>query len=448
MPQALRATNLACLTARGAIRRPTRTVGALMTSWLALAAGPAMAQTQPAAADPMAGTMFDRSTNVSVTERPRPEYDALGIPAGGFLVFPKVVVSGDYNDNIYAIDTGGPSDFIFDVNPTLNIRSNWNRHSLSITGMIDQSFYSDHTSENTTQWTVRGDARLDVLRDLSVTLNGGGGLLTEPRTESYDVLTRTPIQYNSDFASAKVVKAFNRFKFTAGYNYNYYGYHDNETFLGAPVVESYRNNTEHTFTGRGDYALSPATALFVEGDYLIYNYANQLAGYPRNSNAGQILTGVNFQLTHALTGEVGFGYFTESFDDPTFHNINQPSYRVSLQWYPTQLLTVTFTGNQTTYDSGVQNSPTYLARIGQVQGDWELRRNIIISARGGYANWQYQGIDRTDQRYTGYVAATYLMNRSVGVNVHYSVTHQTSNGTLAGPRFNDNVVGVALTLQR
>lgn len=418
-----------------------------MTSWLALAAGPALAQQQPAA-DPMAGTMFDRSTNVSVTDRARPEYDALGIPAGAFLIFPKVVLSGDYDDNILAQASGGPTDYVFDVNPTLTVRSNWNRHSLSISGMVDQSFYADHTTENTTQWTVRGDGRLDVLRDMTVSFSGGGGLLTEPRTESYDVQTKTPIQYNSDFASVKVVKGFNRFKFTAGYNYNYFGYHDNETFGGAPVVESYRNNNEQTFTGRGDYALSPATALFVEGDYLRYNYSNQLAGYPRNSDGGQVLSGLNFQLTHVLTGEVGFGYFTESFSDPAFHNVNEPSYRVSLQWYPTQLLTVTFTGNQTTYDSGVQNSPTYLARLGQVQGDWELRRNIIITARGGYANWQYQGIDRTDERYLGYLAATYLVSSTVGVNLHYSVTHQTSVGTLAGPHFTDNVVGVALTLQR
>ncbi|MCI0430482.1 MAG: outer membrane beta-barrel protein, partial [Rhodospirillales bacterium] len=38
----------------------------------------------------------------SVFERPRPDYDPLGIRAGGFLIYPQVELGEAYNDNIFA----------------------------------------------------------------------------------------------------------------------------------------------------------------------------------------------------------------------------------------------------------------------------------------------------------------------------------------------------------
>ena len=49
--------------------------------------------------------------NVPVTARPRPDFDALGIRAGGFLIFPSVTVDGQYNDNVFATDENEEEDF-------------------------------------------------------------------------------------------------------------------------------------------------------------------------------------------------------------------------------------------------------------------------------------------------------------------------------------------------
>src|SRR5689334_14678398 len=46
--------------------------------------------------------VFARDRNVSVTERPRPGYEALGLRAGGFMLWPKLTVANEYNDNIFA----------------------------------------------------------------------------------------------------------------------------------------------------------------------------------------------------------------------------------------------------------------------------------------------------------------------------------------------------------
>src|SRR5690606_37747416 len=86
--------------------------------------------------------------NVPVTARPRPEYDPLGIRAGGFLIYPSVSVDGTYNDNIFADDDDEEQDFIIAVQPQISVRSNFPRHSLNWTVESEVGRYVDNTDEN------------------------------------------------------------------------------------------------------------------------------------------------------------------------------------------------------------------------------------------------------------------------------------------------------------
>ena len=46
--------------------------------------------------------LFKRGENVGVLERPRPGYEALGIRAGGFIVYPSLTLRAEYDDNLFA----------------------------------------------------------------------------------------------------------------------------------------------------------------------------------------------------------------------------------------------------------------------------------------------------------------------------------------------------------
>ena len=86
--------------------------------------------------------------NVPVTARPRPDYDPLGIRAGGFLIYPSTSVSGSYNDNILATNDDEEDDFIFTVSPEIAVRSNFPRHSFNFAVRSDVGRYVDHTDED------------------------------------------------------------------------------------------------------------------------------------------------------------------------------------------------------------------------------------------------------------------------------------------------------------
>lgn len=56
---------------------------------------------------------FDRGRNTAVFERARPEYDALGIRAGGFLVLPSLETTAGVTNNVFLNSTNTSSDFGF-----------------------------------------------------------------------------------------------------------------------------------------------------------------------------------------------------------------------------------------------------------------------------------------------------------------------------------------------
>ena len=101
--------------------------------------------------------------NVPVTGRPRPDYDPLGIRAGGFLIFPSFTVNGDYNDNIFADDENEESDFVFTYSPRVEVRSNFPRHSLNWTVETDIGQYVDNTDENFWDYGTELSGRLEQL---------------------------------------------------------------------------------------------------------------------------------------------------------------------------------------------------------------------------------------------------------------------------------------------
>jgi hypothetical protein len=428
---------------------------------IALAADCGTAQAQQAA---LAGagdayTNFKRDRNVSVRQRPHQGYEALGIRAGAFMIWPKVATTIESNDNIKASSANPQSDTVWHVVPELNVASNWSRHSLQAYARSTINRYSKLSSENTSDYSVGALGRLDILR--TETVNGGldWSRLTEPRTSSSSPTdSKSPIQYETSSAFVSAAREFNRLRVSGRLDLRQFNYLNGVTTLGQPVLEKDRDRTLTIATARADYAVSPDTALFVQvaGNDRNYRLNNPpVAQYPnfqnRDSKGVEALVGANFELSALVRGEIGVGYLQQSFKNPAFSDISGLGARAQVEWFATQLATVTITGSRTVEDAGVIGSSGYLSSNIGAQVDYELLRNVILGAQVGYGNDDYRGIDRTDRRFTAGINATYLLNRSVGVTVGYNHFEQTSRGAVIVQRgasdFTVDKVGATLTLQ-
>ena len=57
----------------------------------------------------------------TVTNRPRPELDRLGVRAGGLFIYPRLGLQEFYNDNIFYTDSGEEDDFITLISPRVDV---------------------------------------------------------------------------------------------------------------------------------------------------------------------------------------------------------------------------------------------------------------------------------------------------------------------------------------
>ena len=397
-----------------------------------------------------AESSFARDRNISVRQRPREGYEAIGVPLGAFMAYPKLALTAEHNDNIFATGTGEIDDMIWRVQPEVNITSNWSRHALAAYGRATINRYQDYGSEDTEDYSVGASGRLDVLRSASLSAAADWARLTEPRTSSSSPQSSVdPIQYDLTSMSLSGVREFNRLKVSGRYDYRNYDYEDGVTAAGAPIEQDDRDRDIQALTVRADYAVSPATAIFLElsKNWREYDLAPPAVTLTRDSEGAQALVGANFELGALTRGEVGVGYITQEFDDPGFNDIDGFGARAQVEWFPTQLTTVTLTGSRTVEDSGIVGSSGYLSTNVGAQVDHELMRNVILTGQVAYGNDDYEGIDREDDRITAGVSGTYLLNRHVGVTVGYSYFDQDSGGAGGGNDFKVNKVGATLTLQ-
>lgn len=397
-----------------------------------------------------AGDLFARDRGVSVRERARPEYEALGVPVGAFMAFPSLQIDAEHNDNIFAVATGAESDWIVRFKPELQLESGWSRHALGAYARANISRYMDFDAESFEDWGVGVSGRLDITRAANLAAGVDYASLTEPRTSSNaPASTREPISYDVTSAFLAGTRVSGRTKLSARADVRKFDYDDGLTLAGVVVDQDSRDRTITSLTGRGDYAISPATAVFVQAtaNTRDYSTATSLLLPARDSDGYELLAGANFEVGALARGEVAVGYIAQEFDAAVYDRIDGFGARGQLEWFPTQLTTVTATASRTIEDSGIAGSAGYLSTSVGARIDHELLRNVLLNAEVSFSSDDYEGIDREDDRRQYSVGGTYLMNRNVGLSVSASRFEQTSSGVAGGVDFAVNRLALTLVAQ-
>jgi hypothetical protein len=427
----------------------------LIAGSLSLYAGTGVAQTMPA--NSAAGTdtgnaarsSFSRDRNISVTERPHPEYDAIGIPAGGFRLFPKLTVGVISDDNIFVDETNTVDDTIFRTQAEINARSNWSRHRLNGFARILNAAYSDYDDEGYTDYQVGGSGQIDVQRDFSIEGGGDIGKLTEPRTDnnSPDGVTK-PIRYDKSSLDVQAVKSFNRVRLLGRIDWTKLDYKNGVNAAGNQVFQDGRDRDVTAYTLRSEYAVSPDTALFAEAVFnnRDYDFTSPLNGATRTSSGSEISIGANFDLSNLVRGEVQVGYVEQNYDYQALSDIDAVSGHARLEWFPTQLITVRLDAGRSIEDATGLGISGYLATTWALGADYEVQRNVILSARYTGEKDDYAGVDREDDKWTAELGGTYKVNRTLSVKAEYE--HLNRDSDVVGGDYKIDRFGLTLIVQR
>ena len=379
--------------------------------------------------------------------RLHPETDALGIRAGGFLIFPKVTVDEGVNDNIYATNGGTVSDLVTVVNPQVMARSDWNNHSATVSASESHSVYAGHATENTDDYTIAGTGRLDIARDGTLSVNAGYSRLHEPRTSPDNTFGKTPTAYSLGSLGVRTYDKFNRLSIGFDTAAQKYEYTDVPTSVGDFIQQKDRDRWELSQAVRAGYEIVPEYEAFVRAavDDRAYAHAVDSTGFRHSSVGGDIRAGLTIDLTGLTFGEIGVGYLTRRYDDPRFSPVQGPSALIGLTWNATPLITVRLDGARTVEEAVVVGASGMVRTAGSVTIDHELLRQLVLDARFGVAADQYRGITQHQVTLTGDFAATYRFDHNVYGTVKFTRTSCDSSNQIN--TFTQNIAIVRVSLQ-
>lgn len=383
--------------------------------------------------------------NVGVRDRARPGYDAAGIRAGGFMVYPEASVTGTFNDNIYATDVATESDFITTLATGVSVQSNWSRHALNLNAGLAQYLYADNDDEDRLDWNIGGNGRIDITRDTNIS----GGLsyaeLHEDRGAPNAVgLAAEPTEYSLFQADIALAHRFNRVTTRIGATYADYDYDSVPLIGGGALNQDDRDREQFTQFLRLGYDVSPDTNVYVRGTLNQRKYDQQPPAVPlnRDSDGWSIVGGADFRLTNLAQGGVFIGYQEQDYDDPTLANVTGLAFGANVDWFVTPLTTVRFDAASTVEETTTPGASGFLDQSVGLRIDHELMRNVIVGARGSYANQDYEGVGRSDDIVRAGLGVDYLLNRNFSVGLGYDYTDRDSN--VPGLDYTRNEFGLTL----
>jgi uncharacterized protein (PEP-CTERM system associated) len=137
--------------------------------------------------------------------------------------------------------------------------------------------------------------------------------------------------------------------------------------------------------------------------------------------------GTDFELASLLRGDIGVGYLQSEYDDPSFTDVDGLSIDGNLQWFVSQLTTISAAARRSVIDPGLATTSAAIDSGVSVRADHELRRNVIINGQVRFTNFDFENIDRDDDRYSVGAGATWKLNPNIWIDGSYEYTDQSSN---------------------
>jgi hypothetical protein len=337
------------------------------------------------------------------------------------------------------------SDIAAVFEPQLRAHTLWEQHGIDLTLDAQQTVYNANPGLNQTNVSLKGNAWYDVSSDFAVLtnfeiahLNVGVGTLNSPA----GAVQPTPYDLISGDVSLR--KEFNRLTTSIGFRTDSYAFGSTRAQDGAVINQDSLDGQIYTLHGRVDYAISPFFGWFAGAE------GNQrdirgTPGQPLDSQGYRALSGVTLALSNLITGEFGAGLVQQRFVDPTIGTIEGPSYRAMLTWSPTRLLDVHFKAEQLVTEVSQTSSTGVLANAFQIGADYELRRNVILSATGASETDRFFGLVRKDHVLATDERIKYMLNRFGSIAIYHQYTNRNSDIPVYS--YDKHQVGINVTAQ-
>jgi hypothetical protein len=183
----------------------------------------------------------------SFVQKPE-DFQPPGARLGSFMFHPGAELFYENNDNIFYLEDGAIDDSIWHLRPNATLNSDWNRHSLNLSGWADIARYDDFGSEDYTDWALRLDGRLDVRQGSWISYEASTMDLHEDRRSPDNQFGVRPTEFNYSGLGVGYDQMFNRLKAGVYFRSNGFDYDNNVDAMGDVIDNQDRNRDEDLIT--------------------------------------------------------------------------------------------------------------------------------------------------------------------------------------------------------
>jgi hypothetical protein len=391
----------------------------------------------------------------TVTDRPRPLFDPLGVRFEEFFLYPRLELDGSYNDNIFATSSGTTSDFITDLKPRLDLVSNFGQHAFNVSAAADLGWYASHSTENYQDAYTATNGRYDIDQGRHIFANAEIDRLHVARTSpDFPGAAAQPPIYTTYLAGLGYGQELLPVTYRADVSVLRSEFQAVPAVGGGQVNQSDRNNTTYTLGLQGGYSLDPNWGVFVRGsgNFRDFDHGASVSN-PRRSSAGyhaDVGARIDFGVIY---GEAYLGYLEQDFQNSRYSSLRGIDGGAKVVWNVTGLDTLQLNAlrsvndtNQEVFGGGF-TSPGYLHSIVNLSLDHELLRNFLLNAHADFINDDFKGVNRTDTGYDFGVGAKFLLRREIYLGASYTYGHRDSSGAQAGQGYSQNILMLRLATQ-
>ena len=373
---------------------------------------------------------FERLEVTPLSEQANPEVDPKPIPSDGFLFQPELVFSVGRNSNVLASELNEVEDSFVGFKPSLAVASDWSRHELSGSFGVDHVEFGELERESRTDLEVKLRGRLDVGEKSHVFVAVVNEDKTEDRTSIAALPNASePNEFTRSGAEFGFVSEIDRISLEAAIALDSFDYDDVELPGDLIQDQDFRDHQELKGSARLAFAASRDVAFYtdIEAVQSYYDDPNVFNPFERDYTGVTLLVGTDFALGNTISGDIGIGYLSYTYDYEFFEDISDIAFTGHLDWQVADQTTLSLAADRAIIDPGVIASNAAIQTDAGLRVEQGLTSKFSVAGEAGFTQYAFESIDRDDDRIDVGVNALWKLNRSVWFEGGYDFIEQTSD---------------------
>lgn len=343
--------------------------------------------------------------------------DAFALRTGDLEVHPYLWLTEAYTDNVLNSNTNVQSDFFTVITPgvRLILPMVQKRYHLDLQAQADFTLYNRITSQNSQSYMAMGkfDGRLPS--GINVNVYEMFRRSFDPPGVNLD--PEIAYFYENAISASLGYDLSSRFSTRVDYT-NHYLTYDQDQF-------NYRNEWDNTVAAYLFYRIMPKTSLFVEYQYVKFNYDTSAQD---NNTENYVYGGVTWDITAKSTGRIQAGYETKKYDDPSLGKYNHFAFDVSIDHNFDSKNSLKLLASMRPHETNMQGTLFYTTTGFLAQYYHRITGKITARGDVGYGQDKYYGgIPRTDNTWQAAAWLFYQIKKWVRIELGYNYTNRNSS---------------------